>query len=144
MPWLEPENTEEFMEIRWVLLCMIDDSLSANRINGDSIEGELSGAFPTAFALHRNYPNPFNPDTEIKYDLRETSNVRLEIFNIAGQKVCTLMDGMETAGYKTATWNGRTNGGKSAASGIYIYKLTADGLQSGEKFVQSMKMTLLQ
>ena len=95
-------------------------------------------------ALHQNHPNPFNPVTEIQYDLRETSKVRLEIFNIAGQKVCTLVDGMEAAGYKTAIWNGRTSDGKSVASGIYIYKLTAEGRQSGIKFEQSMKMTLLQ
>ena len=54
------------------------------------------------------------------------------------------MDGMETAGYKTAIWNGRTSDGKSVASGIYIYRLTAEGYQSGDRFVQSMKMTLLQ
>ena len=132
---------DEFRELR--------DELRSYRI-GNTINGKgkqsnvLNGNIPSDFALYQNHPNPFNPDTEIRYDLRETSNVRLEIFNISGQKVCTLVDGMETMGYKTATWNGRSSDGKSAASGIYIYRLTAEGHQSGEKFVQSMKMTLLQ
>ena len=78
-------------------------------------------AMPTQVELHANYPNPFNPSTEISFGLPETGHVRLDIFNIMGQKVTTLVDRSMSAGYHTVTWNGRTS-----ASGVYLYRLATD------------------
>jgi len=86
----------------------------------------------TTYKLCQNYPNPFNPITEIRYDLPVDCQVRLEIYNLLGQKVATLVDGKEKAGYKTATWDAG-----SFSSGIYFYRL-----QAGD-FVQTRKMVLL-
>jgi hypothetical protein len=73
---------------------------------------------PNSYALHQNYPNPFNPSTVIRYDLPYQSRVKLEVFNILGQKVVTLVDEVKPAGYKQAVWQGDL-----VSSGLYIYRL---------------------
>jgi Peptidase C10 family/FlgD Ig-like domain/Right handed beta helix region/Protein of unknown function (DUF1565) len=94
-------------------------------------------SLPQMFALAQNYPNPFNPITDISFSLPEASDVRLEIYNIMGQKVKTLVEGQMDAGYKTVVWDGKSNSGSSVASGIYFYRLTAGD------YVNTKKMTLL-
>lgn len=80
---------------------------------------------PTSYELYQNLPNPFNPQTLIKYDLPQEADVRLDIFNILGQKVATLVNGYESAGPKSVVWNGADAGGAKVASGVYFYKLSA-------------------
>ncbi|MCP4633667.1 MAG: T9SS type A sorting domain-containing protein [candidate division Zixibacteria bacterium] len=75
---------------------------------------------PRHFELSQNYPNPFNPATTIKYALPIDSDVRLEVYNLLGQKVETLIDGKHHAGYHTIIWNGN-----HYASGIYFYAMHA-------------------
>ena len=87
---------------------------------------------PGEFSLSRNYPNPFNPSTRISFTLPEKSEVRVDVFNIMGQKVATLADGSFEAGHHTVTWDASQN-----ASGVYFYKLT-----TGE-FAKARKMILL-
>ncbi|MDD3732801.1 MAG: T9SS type A sorting domain-containing protein, partial [candidate division Zixibacteria bacterium] len=87
---------------------------------------------PTDFTLYQNFPNPFNPTTEICFDLPNACNVKLEIFNIMGQKVTTLIDQGLDAGHHTVQWDAGNN-----ASGIYLYKITAGD------FVETKKMVLL-
>ncbi len=77
------------------------------------------------FALYQNRPNPFNPTTEISYSLPEQSNVTLKIYNLLGQEVCILADGLQPAGLHTVQWDGRDSNGRQVASGIYLYRLTA-------------------
>lgn len=89
------------------------------------------------FSLAQNYPNPFNPQTTIVFALPKTGKAKLEIFNVLGQKVKTLVDHSMTAGEYTIKWNGRADGGYQVASGIYFYRLTAGN------FVQSRKMILI-
>jgi predicted outer membrane repeat protein len=89
------------------------------------------------FAIFQNYPNPFNPQTKIEYYLAEPTWVRLTIYNAIGQKVKALVDNFQTAGNKLVIWDGKDNKGKTVASGIYFYKLEANG------YVQSKKMILL-
>jgi hypothetical protein len=79
---------------------------------------------PTPTALLQNYPNPFNPSTTIKYSLAEDTFVRLEIFNLKGQRVGSLVDGSRAKGTHTAVWDGRDDNGRSVASGVYFYRLT--------------------
>ena len=70
-----------------------------------------------------NYPNPFNPETKIVFNLPEEGNVKLEIYNIKGQKVKTLMDAYTAKGKFTAIWNGKDDNGKPVVSGVYFYQL---------------------
>ncbi|HLX11298.1 MAG TPA: T9SS type A sorting domain-containing protein, partial [Bacteroidota bacterium] len=77
---------------------------------------------PKSFALHQNYPNPFNPTTVIKYDLPEDGRVLLRVYNILGELVTTLVDGTETAGYKSVSFNTASIGG-GLSSGVYFYRL---------------------
>ena len=84
------------------------------------------------YILTGNYPNPFNPATEICFDLPNACDVKLEVFNIMGQKVATLIDQGLEAGRHTARWNASGN-----ASGVYLYKITAGDI------VETRKMVLL-
>jgi hypothetical protein len=89
---------------------------------GDEDEAD---AAPIAFGLKQNYPNPFNPVTEITYDLPFDSHVRLEVYNVLGRKVATLVDEHQKAGSKVITWTGRNDAGEELSSGVYFYRLEA-------------------
>lgn len=87
---------------------------------------ELHVDIPEAFYLEQNYPNPFNPVTTIGFALPVASNVQLEISNILGQRVATLIEGDHlSAGTYEITWDGRDYTGREVSSGVYIYSLTA-------------------
>jgi hypothetical protein len=96
-----------------------------------------STSLPQAYELFQNSPNPFNPETQIKYDLPATGQVQLTVFNILGQRVKVLVNGVQEAGHRSATWDGKDDLGKEVASGIYFYKLQTDN------FVKTKKMVLL-
>ena len=78
---------------------------------------------PMVTALNGNYPNPFNPETNISYQLSESSNVNLSIYNVKGQKIRSLINGIEEAGHKNIIWTGKDDSGKDVSSGVYFYKL---------------------
>lgn len=90
------------------------------------------GQMPEAFTLKQNYPNPFNPETIIGYNLTEPDNVRLEVFNLMGQKIATLVDGYQSSGNYSVTFNA-----ENIASGIYLYRLCTN------RFTESRKMVLV-
>ncbi|NOY89369.1 MAG: T9SS type A sorting domain-containing protein [FCB group bacterium] len=99
---------------------------------------EPNVTLPKQFALLQNYPNPFNPDTKIDFVLPRKATVTLEIFNLLGEKVKTLVSSEKmTAGEKSVSWNGSDDAGYKVSSGIYFYRLTADN------FVSTKKMLLL-
>ena len=102
---------------------------------------ESETQLPKEFSLLQNYPNPFNPQTEIRYELPEAANVRLTVYNLLGQELSTIVDNQQEAGFHRATWFGRNNNGQSLASGVYIYKLTANS--HTRSFKQVRKMVLL-
>jgi len=81
---------------------------------------------PVALVLNQNYPNPFNPETTISFDLPVRQEVKLEIFNIAGQKIRTLLDTSLKAGSYTVVWNGENDQQKQLGSGVYVYRLSND------------------
>ena len=87
---------------------------------------------PREFSLSQNYPNPFNPETTISYALPEPAHVRIDIFNILGQRVTTLVDRDQDAGNCNVVWDAREN-----ASGIYLYRIVT------RDFVETKKMLLL-
>jgi len=96
-------------------------------------------SLPEQFGLRQNYPNPFNPSTIINYDLPDESIVRIVIYNMVGQVVVHLRDGIEAAGFKSAEWNA-TN----FSSGLYFYRLEAFPVANPTKtFTQMRKMLLI-
>ncbi|MCK5076498.1 MAG: T9SS type A sorting domain-containing protein, partial [Calditrichia bacterium] len=82
-----------------------------------------------------NYPNPFNPATTINYYVPYASNVKIEIFNITGQSIKTLINGHSPAGHQTTTWNGTNNSEIKVETGIYIYTLKAAGTSTSKKML---------
>jgi len=96
---------------------------------------------PVRTELTGNFPNPFNPTTTIQYALHEDSRIQLEIFNIKGQKVKTLADGNQSAGFHTIVWDGKDNNSRTSASGMYFYKMDSEG-NSG-RYTSTKKMILL-
>ena len=83
-------------------------------------------ALPARFALGPNYPNPFNPSTIIPYQLAASSQVRLEVFNLLGQHIATLVDGERPAGFHTAMWTATDGVGRAVGAGVYIYRMTVE------------------
>ncbi|MEZ4388922.1 MAG: proprotein convertase P-domain-containing protein [Candidatus Krumholzibacteriia bacterium] len=111
-------------------------------ITGYDCDTDLTAApdgLPVAFNLGQNSPNPFNPMTEISFAVPQDAGlVRLEIFDVRGQKVRTLAQEALPAGQHTRTWNGRTDAGRQVASGVYFYRL------SGNNFSDTRKMVVVQ
>jgi hypothetical protein len=90
---------------------------------------------PTYTRLYDNYPNPFNPRTSINFALATSGAVKLEVFNILGQNVRTLVDDQMIAGNHTITWDSRDENGGAVASGAYFYRLTTDDYSSTKKML---------
>lgn len=90
---------------------------------------------PQAFAVAPNYPNPFNPSTTIRYQVPQSGEVRLVIYNLTGQPVRTLLNTRVEAGLHTQLWDGRDDQGEQVSSGVYIYRLTANGYTSSRRMV---------
>ncbi len=89
------------------------------------------------FALYPNVPNPFNPTTVIKYQLRDQGSVSLAVYNILGRRVKTLVDRTQQAGHYSTSWDGCDDSGKEVAAGVYLYRLQAGA------FAQTRKMALV-
>lgn len=103
-----------------------------------SISSAGGGVIPRQIRLGQNFPNPFNPSTQIEFDLLTPGVVELDVYNLLGQKVSTLVNGLHMAGHHSIAWNGRTDSGESATSGHYYYMLKVDGKAS-----ESRRMILL-
>lgn len=103
----------------------------------------LTVELPNKFILEPNAPNPFNPETTIKFRLPVASKVSLKVYNILGQEVTTLIDRSLDGGFHQALWNGLNKYNQSVASGIYIYRLTAVSADGKDRFTQTRKMILL-
>lgn len=93
---------------------------------------------PERFSLIQNYPNPFNPSTIICYTLPEEARVTLTVFNALGQQIATPVDGIESMGMKSVTWNA-----SALASGIYYYRIDAASLDGKNNFRDTKKMILI-
>jgi len=88
-----------------------------------------------ATKLNSNYPNPFNPITHIAYSIRESGNVTLEVYNLKGQLVKSLLNEVIETGDYTITWNGTDNSNKSVSSGVYFYKMKTQNYNSTKKMI---------
>lgn len=114
------------------------------RVRWNDLSGEWSAmrlfytsSLPGRYALSQNYPNPFNPSTTIAFEVPRDMQVRLEVLNILGQKVATLVDRVVAKGEHSVVWNGATDAGHAVATGPYFYRLIADD------FVKSRKMVVI-
>ena len=87
------------------------------------VSGNDTRGIPKTFQLSDNFPNPFNPTTVIQYATPRADQISLEIYNLLGQRVRTLVDGVISAGYHEAVWDGRNENGQQVESGVYFYRL---------------------
>ena len=103
----------------------------------DQVYLERKEAIPLAFAIHQNFPNPFNPITMLRYELPEYSFVTLTIYDMLGKEITTLVNDRQEPGYKSVRWDATDSVGKPVSAGVYLYQIHAG------KFVQTKKMILL-
>jgi hypothetical protein len=101
------------------------------------VSGKGAG-LPLAFSLGQARPNPFNPSTTISYEVPQSAHIRLIVYNLLGQEVVRLVDGMQPAGRYEAIWDGRNGRGQGVASGVYVYRMT-----SSSGFAAVRRMTLV-
>ncbi len=95
----------------------------------------LGDDYRPAFTLHKNYPNPFNPTTQISFSLTGEAHATLNVFNIAGQLVTTLVDRELPAGEHVVSWDGRNSNNSPVASGIYLYRLSTGDVSRSERMI---------
>jgi hypothetical protein len=127
------------------------NDLSGNNIEGGSLLSKINSGISDNseiirdYALYPSYPNPFNPSTIIAFDLPETQHVKLEIFDISGRKIRTLVNHTVNVGRHQVSWNGQNESGILVASGVYMYRIQTGNPStgSGQVFVQSRKMIFL-
>ena len=117
----------------------IENSMGTQDTSNCQVEMNInSSAFmPHSFSLSQNYPNPFNPTTSISYDLPKNEFVSINVFDLMGREVKTLVNKNQVAGFRSVQWNATNNLGQPVSAGVYIYTI-----QSGE-FRQTKKMVLL-
>jgi hypothetical protein len=90
---------------------------------------------PVVTALNGNYPNPFNPETSIAFSLKEAGNVKIEIYNIKGQRINTLVNEVRNAGNYSLIWRGTDNNNSKVASGVYFYRMETPGFTDTKKML---------
>ena len=142
-----PDSTLHFWKVeavdRYGLSTESSDVYSFFVLAGVGIGDEPSQpGLPRAFALSQNYPNPFNPSTSIRYDIPGTSSsgmqdvhTMIQIFNTRGQLVRTLVDGTMGPGSYVVQWDGRSDAGEPAGSGIYLYRIQAGAFSAIRKMI---------
>ena len=91
--------------------------------------------YPVIFKLNNCYPNPFNPVTTLRYDLPENGLVNITIYDMMGRQVKTLINGSQTAGYKTIQWNATNNVGQPVSAGLYLYTIQAGDFRETKKMI---------
>ncbi len=116
---------------------VVDDTLYLSNGSPLDVEDDHGSLLPYRFELSQNYPNPFNPVTTIEYSLPRRSSVKIDVFNLLGQKVRTLVDREESAGTYSIAWDGTSSTGEAVSTGIYFYRFQADD------HVETRKMLLL-
>ena len=97
-----------------------------------SVENDI---VPFQYILYQNYPNPFNPTTKIRYDLPKNEFVSINIYDVTGRKVKSLIGENQVAGYRSITWDGTNNLGQSVSAGMYIYIIQAGQYRESRKMV---------
>jgi len=120
---------------------LVDVSYSGLTTYHDVIYQEVKA--PMIFALEQNFPNPFNPSTNIKYSIPVEAAVEMRIFNILGQEVKTLIDQITKPGFYNIEWDGKDDFNQRVASGMYIYSFIVKSVDGNQSFKQVRKMLLI-
>jgi len=136
------EDSVSVMTYSWNVFATDSWDSTASMNGPRSLTIDVSGllaldgiGLPEVFALHNNYPNPFNPVTNITYDIPEVAQVTLEIYNVSGQKVRTLAQGQHEPGRYRIQWNATNDYGNPLSSGMYIYRIHAGDFVSVKKLI---------
>ncbi|NIM99700.1 MAG: T9SS type A sorting domain-containing protein [candidate division Zixibacteria bacterium] len=124
-------------QTHWITVPAHDETYTAHFERSDVEEFSDERGVPNDYWLSQNYPNPFNPYTEIEFGLPVPGPVKIEIFNVLGERVITLVDEFLSAGYKLVSWDGRDKHGNEVSSGIYFCRLGA------ANFTETRKMALM-
>jgi hypothetical protein len=111
-----------------------NSGINRHRGNLNDVDDEPAG-IPDRFAILENHPNPFNPATTIVFSLDRADDIRLEVFNVLGQKVATLVAGRYPAGIHRSTWDGRDETGHDVATGVYFARLAGDNRYATRKLM---------
>ncbi len=135
MMWYNDQPTPEQADL--VHVTMPDERSGIDFYLPSAVEDEAdqTNSRPTEFELSQNYPNPFNPGTEIEYTLHKPTYVTLQIYNLLGQKVKTLVNEYQPFGSHHIVWDGKNERGKIASSGIYFYRLEVNGVSQTKRMV---------
>jgi hypothetical protein len=124
----------------WVDAVAANGGMSAKivaRFVQTAVGEEARVSLPQKYLLYQNFPNPFNPVTEIRYELPIDSHVEIVVYDVLGRKVQVLADGLEAAGYRSVLWDGRDDLGRKVGSGVYLVRMEAGD------FVEVRKMALI-
>jgi hypothetical protein len=127
-------NTGQYLSHRWSF-----NTSGATRLSEHESEELIRS--PHRFMLSQNFPNPFNPSTEICYQLSQEAEVKLEVFNLVGQRIVTLVQKRQPAGLHRVFWNGRIQTGTQSPNGVYFYRI--DAVYDKGRFTDMKKMILL-
>jgi hypothetical protein len=119
------------------LYAELQAALDEGRLPGTVSVSETGGDIPTTLQLSQNYPNPFNPTTQIQFSLPNQADVKLEVYDVAGRLVTTLINDNLTSGNYTVTWNATNRSGQTVSSGVYLYRLQAGDI------VETKRMTFI-
>ncbi len=117
---------------RNVLLEQVIDFFD-NETNSDITDSDIPVA--SRYSLAQNFPNPFNPNTTIRFEMKERAHVTLKVYNVAGQLVKTLVNGVRDVGPNQVTWKGLNNNGSPVASGVYFYKMETTNFSQTKKMI---------
>ncbi len=99
------------------------------------VPSSVQELLPVKYALRQNYPNPFNPITNITFSVPHTSQVRITVYNMLGQKVRTLFAGQMERGIETISWDTKDQSGRALAAGMYIYRMQAETYDKSRKML---------
>ncbi|HWA06684.1 MAG TPA: FlgD immunoglobulin-like domain containing protein, partial [Ignavibacteria bacterium] len=141
--WLEPMLIDDSNHIFVSFESEQSDSTSILDIvtikyshsNDDRLLKSKTNTIPSKYSLAQNFPNPFNPSTLINYSIRENGSVKLEVYNVLGEKIKTLINEYQNSGHKSVVWDGTNDNGYKVASGLYIYKFVAGNYTNIKKMI---------
>lgn len=132
----DPAVFDSILDCDWGLGTEISDmgAYGGGGIATD-IPTEDNPVLPSQLSLYQNYPNPFNPSTTIRYSLPEQSDIRIDIYDILGRRVETLVQKEQPAGYHQVVWDGKDKNGKTVSTGIYFYKLHVNDYRESKAMI---------
>jgi hypothetical protein len=129
----------------WVAMLVLDSADNVSEISNivrnvagwdfGSGTGDEGDALPNEFCLMQNYPNPFNPTTQFKFNLVSTVHVTIQVFNVLGQLITTLLDEVKPAGIHTVSWDGSDDNGQAVKSGVYTYRIIAGNEMAARQMI---------